>query len=193
MQAQQVSSTPSNLNPFNREQQHRNCRTCGTSFSGPGTLCPNCLAPQALKRSDEIAQAREHSSAIIATREARAKGQGKRGEFIEELDLDSAIPSPEMHKKATTQAALADNWQCYLDQLEAFNRADLEGATGRLRNEIQSSLQVIEQTRQLFAKLPAQQLRNAGAIVAAQLEHDFPNHSLARDLRTFNPRTGKGG
>jgi len=65
----------------------RQCRICGATFIGPGTLCPTHLAAQAQTRGAQIIAERERSAQIIAARERQAQAaRPPRQELRDELD-----------------------------------------------------------------------------------------------------------
>ena len=73
--------------PFSTGQHPRNCRICGASFVGLGTLCPIHLAAQARTRAAEIKTERQHSAQVIAARELAAQAaHPARVEIPDELD-----------------------------------------------------------------------------------------------------------
>ena len=73
--------------PFSTGHHPRNCRICGTSFVGLGTLCPTHLAAQARERAQQIKLERQHSAAILEAREHAAQAaRPARVEIPDELD-----------------------------------------------------------------------------------------------------------
>ena len=73
--------------PFSTGHHPRNCRICGTSFVGLGTLCPTHLAAQARTRAAQIQAERAHSAQILAAREQQAQAaRPARVEIPDELD-----------------------------------------------------------------------------------------------------------
>lgn len=82
-----VTPLGSSAAPFSTGQHPRNCRVCGASFVGLGTLCPIHLSATARSRGFQLQAERTHSNQIIAARERQAQAaRPARVEIPDELD-----------------------------------------------------------------------------------------------------------